>query len=86
METNLKLSSLQQHYKLLKSQNDDNVEECKKIKATQLEEINSVQSKVKLLHSQNEQTIKQWDKDIKLWKVNLDNKIFKKKFAQFYYL
>lgn len=68
-ETNNKLASLQQHYKLLKSQNDDLNEECGKTKAKQLTEINDLQSKIKSLQNQHEQLIKQKDKDIELWKV-----------------
>lgn len=69
-EINLKLSSLQQHYKLLKSQHEDFVDECSKEKAKQLKEVNELQSKVKLLESKNDHTDKQRDKDIDLWKVN----------------
>lgn len=69
-EINLKLSSLQQHYKLLKSQHDDYTEECTKSKAKQLIELNALQGKVKSLQSQNDQTVKAKQKDIELWKVN----------------
>lgn len=72
-EISLKLSSLQQHYKLLKSQHEDFVDECSKAKAKQLKEVNSLQSKVKLLESKNDYTDKQKDKDIDLWKVNSQN-------------
>lgn len=69
-EINLKLASLQQHYKLLKSQHDDYTEECSKAKEKQLTELNALQGKVKSLQSQNDQTAKAKDKDIELWKVN----------------
>lgn len=68
-EINLKLSSLQQHYKLLKSQHEDFVDECSKAKAKQVKEVNALQNKVKLLESKNDYTDKQKDKDIDLWKV-----------------
>lgn len=74
-ESNSKLESLQQHYKLLKSQHDDYTEECSKVKAKQLEEINALQRKVKSLQSQNSQSVKEKDKDIELWKVK-KNKFF----------
>lgn len=64
-EINLKLTSLQQHYKLLKSQHEDSVDECSKAKAKQLKEMNALQSKVKLFQSQNEQL----DEQKELWKV-----------------
>lgn len=72
-DINLKLTSLQQHYKLLKNQHDDYTDECSKTKSKQLSEINALQGKVKSLQNQNEQTAKEKDKDIELWKVNFKN-------------
>lgn len=72
-EANNKLASLQQHYKLLKSQHDDFTEECTKTKAKQLTEINDLQSKTKSLQNQHEQLIKQKQKDIEFWKVSKEN-------------
>lgn len=68
-EINLKLSSLQQHYKLLKSQHEDFIDECSTAKAKQLKEVSALQSKVKLLESKNDYVDKQMAKDIDLWKV-----------------
>lgn len=53
MDTNQKFTSLQQHYKLLKSQNDDNVEECTKTKAKQLTEIKTLQDKIRTMERQH---------------------------------
>lgn len=68
-ETNLKLSSLQQHFKLLKSEHEDSKEACAKAKAKQLEEINGMQRKIKALETQNGQAVKEKDKAIELLKV-----------------
>lgn len=54
MDTNQKLTSLQQHYKLLKSQNDDLAEENTKTKAKQLTEIKTLQDKMKAMQVQHE--------------------------------
>lgn len=53
MDTNQKLTSLQQHYKLLKSQNEDLVEECTNTKA----EVKTLQNKIKTIQIQHEKEI-----------------------------
>lgn len=68
-ETNNKLTSLQQHYKLLQTQHDDSNNECAKSKAHQLEEINGLQKKLKSLETQNAQALKEKDKELELLKV-----------------
>lgn len=68
-ETNLKLSSLQQHYKLLKSENDDKKEECTKAKAKLAEDVSGLQKKIKTLESQHELAIKEKNKELELLKV-----------------
>lgn len=57
MDTNQKLTSLQQHYKLLKSQNGDLAEECTKAKTKQLAEIKVLQDKIKTMQTQHEKDI-----------------------------
>lgn len=57
MDTNQKLASLQQHYKLLKSQNDDLAEENTKSKAKQLTEIKTLQDKLKAMQIQHEKDL-----------------------------
>lgn len=69
LETNVKLTSLQQHCKLLKSQHEDSADECAKAKARQSEEINGLQKKVKSLETQNEHAIKEKEMEIELLKV-----------------
>lgn len=69
METNMKLSSLQQHFKLLKSEQDDSKDECAKSKVRQLEQINGLEKKVKSLESSNDLAIKEKNKEIELLKV-----------------
>lgn len=73
METNMKLSSLQQHFKLLKSEQDDSKDECAKSKVRQLEQINGLEKKVKSLESSNDMAIKEKNKEIELLKVMYKN-------------
>lgn len=54
-ETNMKLGSLQQHYKLLKIQFDDFKEECSNAGTRQLDRLNNLKSEVESLQSQNKQ-------------------------------
>lgn len=68
-EINLKFESLQQQYKFLNSQVDDNKEEYSKVKTKQQDEIISLQGKIKSLRNQNDQSANQKDKDVKLWQV-----------------
>lgn len=48
-EANLKFTSLQQHYKLMKSQLEDFKDECSKSKTTQQSKITSLENQVKEL-------------------------------------
>ncbi|XP_055695473.1 uncharacterized protein LOC129797158 isoform X2 [Lutzomyia longipalpis] len=64
-ESNSRLASLQQHYKLLQSQHDDLQESCSKSQQKQLEENNGLQRKLENLR----QGEKQKDKEIEHWKV-----------------
>ncbi|GAB0097372.1 uncharacterized protein DMENIID0001_130090 [Sergentomyia squamirostris] len=64
-ESNSRLASLQQHYKLLQSQHDDLQESCSKSHQKQLEEINGIQRKMDNIR----QSEKQKDKEIEHWKV-----------------
>lgn len=57
MDTNQKLSSLQQHYKLLKIEKEDFAEECTKTKAKQLAEIKTLQDKIKSMQIEHEKEI-----------------------------
>lgn len=59
MDTNQKLSSLQQHYKLLKIEKEDLGEECTKTKAKQLGEIKALQDKIKSMQLHHEKEIAQ---------------------------
>lgn len=61
-EANLKFSSLQQHYKLMKSQLEDFKEECLKTKTTQL-------NKITALEKQIEELRKTKDNGTTVWKV-----------------
>lgn len=67
-DTNLKLTSLQQHYKLLQSQHDDYKEECTKTNTKQLEKIKFLENNVKKLESKNEY-LRTQQKDNEMWKV-----------------
>lgn len=69
-ETNLKLTSLQQHFKLLKSEHDDAMEACAKAKAKHLDEINALQRKLQGMETYGGQTVKEKDKLIELLKVS----------------
>lgn len=68
-ETNLKLSALQQHYKLEKSENDDKKEEWNKAKAKLVDDVSGLQKKIKTMESQHELAIKEKNKEIELLKV-----------------
>lgn len=61
-EANLKFTSLQQHYKLLKSQLEDFKEECSKAKTTQTTRITSLENQIKELQ-------KTKDNGTNVWKV-----------------
>ncbi|XP_031630881.1 probable serine/threonine-protein kinase cdc7 isoform X1 [Contarinia nasturtii] len=62
-ESNTKLNSLQQHYKLLKNQYDDFKDECTKEKSEKIDKIKSLQNKLE------ENSCKEKDKDIEIWKT-----------------
>lgn len=68
-EINLKYESLQQQYKFLNSQLEDNKEESTRDKAKQTKDIADLQSKVKSLQSQAIEK----DKNLELWKVAYHN-------------
>lgn len=70
-ETNLKLSSLQQHYKLLKTENDDKKEEWTKAKAKLTEDVDGLQKKIKSMSTQHGLAIQGKNKEIELLKVPL---------------
>lgn len=70
-EINQKLSSLQQHYKLLKSQHDDFTEESAKEKAKQLADLTALQGRVQSIQSEHEQVVKAKDHEIDEWKVSM---------------
>ena len=60
-ESNTKLTSLQQHYKLLKNQCEDLKEECSKTKSKLQNSLNSYKK---------QNLCEEKDNEIKLWKVN----------------
>lgn len=66
-ESNSRLASMQQHFKLLQSQHDDLQESCAKSHQKQLEENNGLQRKLENLR----QGEKLKDKEIEHWKVSL---------------
>lgn len=68
-EASLRFASLQQHFKLTKSELDDLQEECSLSKQKQMEEINGLQGKVKSLQSQLIQIGREKDKENENWKV-----------------
>lgn len=63
METNMKFGALQQSYKLLKSQNDDLVDECGKLRTSHLEQLSALESKLKNIDAQHSQILRQKDRD-----------------------
>lgn len=69
IKINLKYTSLQQHYKLLKSQHEDRNAECAKQKNDQLEEVNGLEGKLKSIISQNTQIVREKDREIEHLKV-----------------
>lgn len=70
IETNNRLSSLQQIYKLLQSEDEDLKEDCAKTKAKHLDEINGLERKIKSLQGQLVQSESERNKEIEHWKVN----------------
>jgi golgi integral membrane protein 4 len=70
LDSNLRFSSLQQHFKLTKSQLDDLTADCAKTRETQMEESNSQNLKIKSLQSQLIQANREKEKEIEIWKVN----------------
>lgn len=71
METNLKLTSLQQHYKLLKSKHDDLDEEYTKSKEQYRENIMDLNDKLKSTKNQLQQEQKERETEIEHWKVSI---------------
>lgn len=66
-EANTKLTTLQQHYKLLKNQCDDLKEECSKTKTSQIEKINTLQNSLDSYKKQK--SCEEKDNEIEIWKV-----------------
>lgn len=64
-EINMKYESLQQQYKFLNSQVEDNKDECTRDKAKQSTQILQLQNKVKSLQSQANDN----EKNLDMWKV-----------------
>lgn len=64
-EINMKYESLQQQYKFLNSQMEDNKEECTRDKAKQSTEMIQLQNKIKSLQSQAIEK----DNSLDMWKV-----------------
>lgn len=69
MEVNLRLSSLQQHYKLLQTKHDDLKEKSDKLQQQYLEETDKLQAKVKELQEQLKQSEKNKEKSLEHLKV-----------------
>lgn len=72
-ETNAKLASLQQHYKLLRSQHEDFKDECMKLKSAHISRISSLESIMASLKDQIEKIEVSRNEDVDLWKVNFFN-------------
>ncbi|XP_055309187.1 myb-like protein X [Sitodiplosis mosellana] len=66
-ESNTKLTSLQQHYKLLKNQCEDLKEECSKTKTSQLDKINTLQNSLNSYKKQK--SCEEKDNEIEIWKA-----------------
>lgn len=77
MESNLKFGALQQSYKLLKSQNDDLVDECGKLRRTHLEQLGAVETKLKNIAAQQAQFERQRAREAEDAKVGGGDVLFK---------
>ncbi|KAJ6635633.1 Golgi integral membrane protein 4 [Pseudolycoriella hygida] len=71
VESNMKFGSLQQHYKLLKNQHDDFVEECANNKTKCTKEYNGLKDKLKRVTMELNEEIRKKDKEIDSLKIQL---------------
>lgn len=69
VESNMKFGSLQQHYKLLKNQHDDLVEECANNKTKCTKEYNGLKEKLKRVTIEFNVELRKKDDEIDSLKV-----------------
>lgn len=69
VESNMKFGSLQQHYKLLKNQHDDLVEECANNKTKSTKEYNGLKDKLKRVTIEFNDELRKKDNEIDSLKV-----------------
>lgn len=69
VESNMKFGSLQQHYKLLKNQNEDLVEECANNKTKYMKEYNGLKEKLKRVTIEFNVELRKKDDEIDSLKV-----------------
>lgn len=70
VESNMKLGSLQQHYKLLKNQHDDLAEECANNKTKYLKEYSGMKDKLKRVTIEFNDELRKKDNEIESLKVS----------------
>ncbi|XP_037036219.1 uncharacterized protein LOC119074303 isoform X1 [Bradysia coprophila] len=71
VESNMKFGSLQQHYKLLKNQHDDLVEECVNNKTKYTKEYNGLKDKLKRVTIEFNEELRKKDDEIQSLKIQL---------------
>lgn len=72
VESNMKFGSLQQHYKLLKNQHDDLVEECANNKTKSTKEYSGLKEKLKRVTIEFNDELRKKDMEIESVKVCVD--------------
>lgn len=72
VESNMKFGSLQQHYKLLKNQHDDLVEECANNKTKSTKEYNGLKDKLKRVTIELNEELRKKDDEIQSLKVTFN--------------
>lgn len=70
VESNMKFGSLQQHYKLLKNQHDDLVEECANNKTKYAKEYSGLKDKLKRVTIELNDELRKKDNEIESLKVS----------------
>lgn len=78
VESNMKLGSLQQHYKLLQIQHDDLVEECANNRTKSSKEYNGLKEKLKRVTIDLNEEIRKKDKEIE--SLQVDDAVFENDF------
>lgn len=71
LDSNVRFSSLQQHYKMLKSEHKDLKDECADTRQKHIDELDRYQGKIKSLQSQITQIQQKGTDEVEQWKVRL---------------